>query len=95
MSGLLCPHCGKIIDVFKKHGGVITAQKEQLKLLTTLPIEPEVVKKGDSGDMSLLDDDRMPITQMVNKMVDQIIAMSSMEKDLDAREPMPMLPDNY
>ena len=28
MSGLRCPYCGKIIDVFKIHGGMLTAKKE-------------------------------------------------------------------
>ena len=31
MSGLKCPYCGKIIEVFKTQGGEVTAQKEGLK----------------------------------------------------------------
>ena len=30
MSGLLCPHCGKTIDLFKTNGGMVTAKKAGL-----------------------------------------------------------------
>ena len=73
MSRLTCPYCGKMIDVFKRRGGVITAEKEKLRLLATLPMEPAVVKKGDSGDMNLMDNAHLPITRAFNKMVDEIV----------------------
>ncbi len=28
MSGLVCPHCGKTIELFKTHGGMLTAKKK-------------------------------------------------------------------
>jgi hypothetical protein len=72
MSGLKCPHCGKSIDLFKTEGGQLTAKKEGLRLLASLPIEPEVVKRGDTGDISYLDDERLQFTVEFNKLVDQI-----------------------
>ena len=76
MSGLQCPYCGKIIDVFKTHGGMLTAKKENLRLLATLPLELEVVKEGDAGDIGLLDNDALLITREFNKMVDKIIELT-------------------
>jgi ATP-binding protein involved in chromosome partitioning len=76
MSGLKCPYCGKIIDVFKTFGGRETAKKENLRLLATLPLELEVVKEGDAGDISLLDNKALLITQEFNKMVDEIVKMT-------------------
>lgn len=73
MSGLKCPYCGKIIDLFKTQGGIVTAKKENLRLLATLPFEPELVKEGDAGDISLLDNDELLITREFNKMVDEIV----------------------
>ena len=35
MSGLVCPHCGKIIEVLKTKGGLLTAEKEELRLFGT------------------------------------------------------------
>jgi hypothetical protein len=76
MSGLKCPHCGEIIEVFKTQGGEVTAQKEGLRLLAKLPLELEVVKEGDAGDISLLDNKALLITQEFNKMVDQIVKLT-------------------
>ena len=76
MSGLKCPYCGKIIDIFKTGGGKLTAEKEHLRLLGTLPFEPEVVNEGDVGDISLLDNDTLLITQKFNKMVDEIVRLT-------------------
>ncbi len=76
MSGLQCPYCGKIIDVFKTHGGMLTAKNENLRLLATLPLELEVVKEGDAGDIGLLDNDGLLITREFNKMVDKIVELT-------------------
>ena len=78
MSGLKCPYCGKIIDVFKTRGGKETAKKENLKLLATLPLELEVVKEGDAGDISLLDNKELLIAREFNKMVDEIVKLTKL-----------------
>jgi Mrp family chromosome partitioning ATPase len=80
MNGLQCPYCGKIIDVFKTGGGMLTAKKENLRLLATLPLELEVVKKADAGDIGLLDNDTLLLTQEFNKMVDKIIELTPGEQ---------------
>ena len=54
----------------------VTAQKEGLRLLATLPLELEVVKEGDAGDISLLDNKALLITQEFNKMVDKIVKLT-------------------
>ena len=76
MSGLTCPHCGKRIDIFKTQGGQRTAQKENLRLLATLPFEPEIVREGDLGAVNLLDDKELPLTREFNKMVDEIVRLT-------------------
>lgn len=76
MSGLKCPYCGKIIDLFKTQGGILTAKKENLRLLATLPFEPELVKEGDAGDISFLDNVELLITREFNKMVDEIVKIN-------------------
>ncbi len=77
MSGLKCPYCGKIIDIFKTKGGMLTAKKENLRLLGTLPMEPEIVRRGDVGDLSLLDNQELFITQEFNKVVDEILKITT------------------
>jgi Mrp family chromosome partitioning ATPase len=80
MSGLQCPFCGKMIDVFKQNGGSITATKANLKLLATLPLDPEVVRMGDNGAMDLLDDPQRPVTQAFYQLVDKIVESSNKVK---------------
>jgi Mrp family chromosome partitioning ATPase len=72
MSGLQCPFCGKLIDIFKQGGCRMTAEKENLKFLASLPLDPEVVIKGDVGDMSLIDNHDRPLTQAFERMVKEI-----------------------
>ena len=76
MSGLICPYCGKRIDLFKARGGLETAQKENIRLLGTLPLEPEVVKAGDKGDTSFIDNDELSITRKFRELVDQIVLLT-------------------
>jgi Mrp family chromosome partitioning ATPase len=49
MSGLLCPHCGKKIDLFKQGGGERIARELDVPFLGRIPIEPHIVESGDSG----------------------------------------------
>jgi len=77
MSGLKCPYCDKIIEVFKTLGGRETARQENLRLLATLPLELEVVREGDSGVISLLDNQELLMTRELNKMVDEIVQLTA------------------
>jgi predicted Fe-Mo cluster-binding NifX family protein len=73
MSGFQCPHCGQTIDLFKKDGGQLTAKKEGLRLLASLPIEPEVVKRGDAGDLAGLYEEGLSFNLEFKKMVHGIV----------------------
>ena len=86
MSGLTCPHCGKVIDIFKTQGGRRTAQKENLRLLATLPFEPEIVREGDLGAVDLLDDKGLPLTREFDKMVDEIVRLTNKGGSQDASQ---------
>lgn len=83
MSGLKCPHCRKTIDLFSKDGGKITAEKQGLKLLASLPIEPELVRKGDNGLLFHMDEDWLPFTQEFKKMVSEIEELSGLKHRTD------------
>jgi Mrp family chromosome partitioning ATPase/predicted Fe-Mo cluster-binding NifX family protein len=74
MSGLVCPHCGQMVEIFKAHGGMLTAKKENLALLGSLPLEPEVVQMGDMGNMGVLDKDELAFTQEFDRIVEKIEA---------------------
>jgi len=76
MSGMLCPHCGKEIDLFGTRGGEFLASRENLPLLGKLPLEPEVVRQGDTGNVSSLDSDLLPFNRAFNAMVDKVINLT-------------------
>jgi len=42
-------------------------------------LELEVVKEGDAGDISLLDNEELLITRQFNKMVDEIVKLTEPE----------------
>ena len=82
MSGLTCPHCGKTIDLFKSDGGMLTAKKENLRLLGSLPIEPRVVAGGDDGDLSVLENSDIPFSKSFNKIVEAVVEIMEGKKAL-------------
>jgi ATP-binding protein involved in chromosome partitioning len=73
MSGLVCPHCGKVINLFKTGGGMITAKKENVRFLGSLPLEPTVVQNGDAGNMALLDREDLEFSRSFSGVVDKIL----------------------
>ena len=82
MSGLKCPHCGKMIDLFKTKGGMLTAKAQGLRLLGSLPLEPEIVQQGDTGGVTVLDNNELAFTREFNRMVDEIVKLSFPEKSV-------------
>ncbi|WP_300157530.1 Mrp/NBP35 family ATP-binding protein [Solidesulfovibrio sp.] len=49
MSGLVCPHCHKEIELFKKGGGEALARAYGLDFLGAVPLDPATVAAGDMG----------------------------------------------
>lgn len=49
MSGLVCPHCSKIINVFGKGGGKKLSTEMGIPLLGEIPLDPDVTASGDRG----------------------------------------------
>ena len=68
MSGLVCPHCGGRIDLFKMGGGRKMAGEMGVPFLGALPIDPSVVTAGDDGD--LLEDG--PTLEAFDEIIDKI-----------------------
>jgi len=49
MSGLICPYCGKKINLFKSGGGEKAAKDFKVPFLGKIPIEPDIVESTDKG----------------------------------------------
>jgi len=51
MRGFVCPHCGKRVDIFKSGGGEAMAADMDVPFLGRIPIDPEVVRASDRGEL--------------------------------------------
>ncbi len=49
MSGFVCPHCNRQVDIFKTGGGERIAAEFTVPFLGRIPVDPRVVAAGDSG----------------------------------------------
>jgi ATP-binding protein involved in chromosome partitioning len=63
MSGMVCPHCGKEIDLFGRGGGEKAAKELGVPFLGSIPIDPEMRKAGDEGRPFII---RKPGTKLDN-----------------------------
>ena len=76
MSGLICPHCGKEIDLFKIGGGEKAAHEMGVPFLGRVPIDPSVVDSGDSGKPIVLSKRESLATKAFDEIADKIVAAS-------------------
>ena len=51
MSYMLCPHCGKEIEMFGKSQAEEVAKSLNIRFLGSIPLDPELSRLGDSGDI--------------------------------------------
>jgi ATP-binding protein involved in chromosome partitioning len=72
MSGFICPHCGKEIDMFGVGGGERAAADLKVPFLGRIPVESEMVKSGDSGKPFLSTNQLSPAAGVMDNIVKQI-----------------------
>jgi len=72
MSGFICPHCKKEIDLFGIGGGEKSAHDLKVPFLGRIPIEPEVVKSGDSGRPLLSLKEDSPAAMVMDGIIDKV-----------------------
>jgi len=79
MSGLVCPHCGGQIELFKKGGGELLAREMDVPFLGSVPIDPQIVQCGDSGTPYAHRFGASPAATAFSAIVEQIVAHSPPE----------------
>jgi ATP-binding protein involved in chromosome partitioning len=74
MSGFVCPHCGKAVDIFKTGGAEKLARHMGVPFLGRIPMVPEVVKACDEGRCNIEDLEtdtlREPLEEMASRVVE-------------------------
>jgi ATP-binding protein involved in chromosome partitioning len=77
MSGMICPHCGKTINLFKEGGGQKAAQELGVPFLGKIPLDPDIVILGDEGKAFVDSQPDSKASEAFREVVDNIIAINS------------------
>ena len=72
MSGLVCPHCEKRIDLFKAGGGEKAATDLEVEFLGKIPIEPAIVDSTDQGRPYIRDWAKSSTARIMEEIVGKI-----------------------
>jgi ATP-binding protein involved in chromosome partitioning len=72
MSGLKCPQCGSIIDLFGTGGGKKQAEKMQVSFLGSIPIDVDARKLSDQGKIILFEKKESEISVVLMRIVEEI-----------------------
>ena len=73
MSGFICPHCGKLTEIFGSGGGEKAAESLDIQFLGRIPMEPGVARSGDSGMPVVISEPESRSAIAFNKIVERII----------------------
>lgn len=79
MSGLVCPHCNNVIDIFKKGGGETMAAQMGVPFLGRIPIEPTIVEASDAGKPFVYHYSKTEAAKAFSKAIEPILHMSERE----------------
>jgi len=74
MSGFICPHCKKEIDLFGTGGGEKSAHDLKVPFLGRIPIDPEMVKHGDLGKPFIHFKRQSQTANIIDEIINRIIS---------------------
>jgi ATP-binding protein involved in chromosome partitioning len=72
MSGFLCPHCGKEIELFGKGGGEKLAQDHRVRFLGSIPINIDVRILSDKGYPIITEKKESEVAKSYRSVVERI-----------------------
>ena len=81
MSGFICPHCDKPVDIFGTGGGRKTALEFNLKFLGDVPMDPKVVAGGDTGKPYLSSGAGSVATKAFDRVIANVIKELPVKQD--------------
>jgi len=76
MSGLACPHCGEMLELFGCGGGEKTARALSIPFLGKIPFDPRVVTCGDSGASFIDRFKDSPVTEAFSKIAEKLMKLT-------------------
>ena len=73
MSGFVCPHCGREVNLFKVGGGEKAAKEHNVPFLGRIPIDPKIVEVEDAGRLIFEVGSDSPFFKAFSKVVDRLL----------------------
>ena len=73
MSGFVCPHCSKSIDLFKTGGGRKASEDLSVPFLGAVPIDPAIVRDTDEGRPFVASSGATDASKAFEKIVSKIL----------------------
>lgn len=73
MSGFICPHCGKSVEIFKSGGAEKLAEAYKIPFLGRIPIDPSITITGDEGKPFMLFYPDSEPAKAFSKVIDKVI----------------------
>jgi Mrp family chromosome partitioning ATPase len=86
MSGLICPHCSRRIDLFGTGGGRRAALDLSVPYLGKIPIDPKIVKTGDGGKPFVLEYSKSDSAKVFGEIVEKVQRFVSKENQISKGE---------
>lgn len=80
MSGFVCPHCGKEVDIFSSGGGQNLAMAYNIPFLGSIPLDPDIVKSGDAEQPYIYLYSKTKTAQRFDEIVDRIVSSKEIWK---------------
>lgn len=72
MSGLICPYCGRKIDLFGSGGGEKQAKEMNIDFLGAIPMNPEARIMADNGKPIMIENRKADISVKIAEIVKKI-----------------------
>jgi ATP-binding protein involved in chromosome partitioning len=72
MAGMICPHCGQMIEVFSKGGGSRVSDAMHVNLLGSIPMDPRIAADSDLGVPFVVSHPDSPAAKVFSQIVKQI-----------------------
>lgn len=73
LSGFACPNCGTVHEIFSTGGGERLAAEAGVPFLGRIPIDPEVSRSGDDGDVFLAVASKSPSAVAFKNVISEVV----------------------
>ncbi len=73
MSGFICPHCGKTVEIFKSGGAEKLAEAYKVPFLGKIPLDSSVAMSGDEGKPFMLFNPDSELAKAFSKIIDKVL----------------------